>query len=92
MDDEGYIPLIDFIPINVSDGFAKHREMCKKEQDRRIWDAAIKECIKSVILETMPIEQIEDLKWLLFDDWDWTQDKEFIEEIERKKQKAGEQW
>ena len=51
-EDDGFVPLTDFIPINVSDSFHYTREMCRTPEHRRIWDAAIKECIKSVVLET----------------------------------------
>ena len=83
IDDEGYIPFIDYLPLNISKASAKARSLCKSDNEKRLWDCAIKECIKTTILDACghPGPQIDDMKWLMFEEWSWRNDEDFMKEL-----------
>ena len=84
MDEEGYM---DFIPYCISSGSKDIKDTHKTEKEKRIWDNAIRECIKATVLDAggFPGPQVHDMYWLMHnDDWRWEKDEEFMSEVKRK--------
>ena len=86
IDEEGYMSLVDYIPLNISREYKEHKEICKTDREREVWDIAVRECIKATVLDAcgFPGPQVSDMQWLLYTDWDWEKDQEFYREVRKR--------
>ncbi len=84
VDDEGYMPLSDYIPYFISKGTKNKMASCETEREKYIWDEAVKECIKATVLDAhgFPGPQVNDIYMIMHNDnWRWEEDEEFMSEL-----------